>query len=317
LLVPLPLVAWAFWPALCDMAHSWSTNPQDSHGYLVPGFAAYLLWLRRGKLGTEPLRPCLWAGLPLLTSALVLRLAAGFYHYVWVDVITLLPCLAGVCLMVGGWRALGWALPAIAFLFFMVPLPFRVATALSGPLQRLATICATFLMQTMGLPALAEGNVILLNKAEIGIVEACSGLRMLVVFFALATALALVIRRPLLDRLILVASAVPIALLANLARITVTGVLHETVSGEAANAFFHDAAGWFMMPLALAMLWVELWVLSRLFIEAPRAPVRRMSRVPVSPRAPSGRKRRPVAKTRRPPAPAEQPPVPVNPAGEA
>src|SRR5207244_4033561 len=100
------------------------------------------------------------------------------------------------------------------------------------------TICSTFALQTLGLPALAEGNVILLNEVEIGIVEACSGLRMLVIFFALSTAVALLSRRPLTDRVAIVVSAIPIALLSNLLRIIVTGVLHETVGSEIANAVF-------------------------------------------------------------------------------
>ena len=121
----------------------------------------------------------------------------------------------------------------------------------------------------MRIAALAEGNVILLNDAEIGIVEACSGLRMLVVFFALATAVAMVARRPLLDRLLVLASAVPIALLANIARITATGILHEFADSATANAFFHDVAGWFMMPLALVLLGIELKVLAALLPVVP------------------------------------------------
>src|SRR5262249_49418232 len=146
--------------------------------------------------------------------------------------------------------------PAILFLFFMVPLPFTVATLLSAPLQGLATVCSTFVLQTLGLPALAEGNIIRINDAHIGIVEACSGLRMLVVFFALSTGMALLIKAPLGDKLFLVASSVPIALVANILRITITGMLHEMVSSEIANIFFHDVAGWLMMPLALVMLWL-------------------------------------------------------------
>jgi exosortase/archaeosortase family protein len=113
-------------------------------------------------------------------------------------------------------------------------------------------------LQTLGLPALAEGNTILLGDVRIGIVEACSGLSMLVVFIALATAAALLLRRPLWEKLLLVGSALPIALLANVARITVTALLHEMVGDEEADAFFHDWAGWFMMPLAVALILAEL-----------------------------------------------------------
>ena len=82
-------------------------------------------------------------------------------------------------------------------------------------------------------------------------------------------------RRPLWERLLLVGSAVPIALFANLARITATGVLHETAGRDFADNFFHDVGGWLMMPLALALLWIELKVLARLLIDStPAGPVR-------------------------------------------
>ena len=115
--------------------------------------------------------------------------------------------------------------------------------------------------------AFAEGNVIQLNEARIGVVDACSGLSMLITFVALSTAAALVVKRPLLDKIVLVASSIPVALLANIARITLTGVLHDTVGGHAATTFYHDLAGWLMIPFALILYWFEIWVLSHLLIE--------------------------------------------------
>ena len=94
----------------------------------------------------------------------------------------------------------------------MLPLPWRIETALGSPLQFLATTASTYLLQTLGFMAFSEGFVIQLNEARIGVVEACSGLSMLMTFIALSTAAALVVRRPLVDRLVLVASSVPVAL---------------------------------------------------------------------------------------------------------
>jgi exosortase/archaeosortase family protein len=91
---------------------------------------------------------------------------------------------------------------------------------------------------------------------------------MLITFIALSTAAALVVKRPLLDRIVLVLSAIPVALLANIVRIVLTGTLHETVGGHVADTFYHELAGWIMMPLALALYWLELAILSRLLIES-------------------------------------------------
>ena len=134
-------------------------------------------------------------------------------------------------------------------------------------MQSLATAASTYALQTLGLMAFAEGNVIQLNEARIGVVEACSGLSMLITFIALSTAMALVVKRPLLDRLVLVASAIPVALVANVARIVMTGALHEMVGGHTATTFYHDLAGWVMMPLALVLYWIEIELFSRILIE--------------------------------------------------
>jgi exosortase len=150
----------------------------------------------------------------------------------------------------------------------MLPLPFSLDQALSYPLQRLATICGTFLLQTFGYPAWAEGNVIMMDEIRLRVVDACSGLGMLMTFFALATALALIAKAPLPDRLGLVVSAIPIAVLANVLRITATGMAyyHLGPDSETAYAIMHDLAGWLMMPLALALLWLELNYLGWLLV---------------------------------------------------
>jgi exosortase len=232
----------------------------------VPVFALALLWLRRSRLASGTVQGNWWGG-PLLGAGIALRLIGGYYCYDWVDAISLIPCLGGLILILGGGQAWRWSWPAIAFLTFMIPLPYRFSVMLAAPLQNFATVSSTFCLQTLGLPALAEGNVILLNEIEIGIVEACSGLRMLVIFFALSTGFALVVRRPLWEKVLIVASAVPIALVVNVIRITATGVLYQTVGSDWAHAVFHDLAGWLMMPLALGILGLELKLLKDLFLD--------------------------------------------------
>jgi exosortase len=285
---------WFYWPTVAEMVHRWSTDPRYAHGYLVPVFAVVLLWLRRQRLAGFTLRPSL-GGLALIGVALALRLAGAYFYFGWLEAASLLPALAGLCVLVGGWRSLRWSWPAIAFLIFMVPLPFRLEGALAYPLQRVATKASTYALQTLGFPALAEGNVILLDDVEIGVVEACSGLSMLFTFFAMAIGVVLVIRTPWLDKILIVASAIPIALLMNVIRITVTGVLHETVGSRVANLVFHDLAGWLMMPMAVGLLWLELALLARLFVApAPKAIIALRPVDLVEAPAPSARRRREV-----------------------
>lgn len=260
------LLLWSYGPALGEMAYKWHREPQYSHGYLVPLFALALLWMRRQSVPQPFFQPSWW-GVGILVASVVVRLTAAFYFFEWVDAITILGGLAGVVVLFGGWPALRWAWPSVAFLFFMVPLPYRVEILLGGPLQQLATISSTYVLQTLGQPAVAEGNTINIHEIKLGIVEACSGLRMLIIFFALSTGVALVIHKRLWEKALIVASAIPIALVTNIVRITATGLLHVYVSSEVANAVFHDLAGWLMMPFALVLLWVELRVMATLLIE--------------------------------------------------
>jgi exosortase len=268
LAVAMLCLVWAYGETLAGLARQWSHDPQYSHGYLVPVFALVLLYFRRELMARAEWRPLWWGLFPLILG-LASWIVGTHYHLSWIEAISFLPCTAALVFLVGGKAAWRWAWPAVGFLAFMVPLPYRAAVALTDPLQRFATILSTFALQTLGFPAVAEGNVILLSEVELGIVEACSGLRMLVIFFALAAAVALLIRRPLWEKVVLVASAAPIALAANVARITATGMLHELVGSRLANAVFHDFAGWVMMPLALTLLWLELRILARLFLEQP------------------------------------------------
>jgi exosortase len=277
-LLPMTMVIgsilWAYWPTLSEITRRWAHDPQYSHGYLVPLFAIYLLW-RRKQLATAG--PPSWWGAALLLLATLLRGSSALFYNDWLDSVSLLPLLAGAILLVGGRPMLRWTWPAICFLIFMIPLPYRLERALTDPLQRVATLTATYTLQTLGFPTFAEGNVIHVNQAQIGVVEACSGLGMFLLFFALTTGVAILSPRNFLDKMLIVASAVPIAVFSNVTRITVTAFVYIVAGSHEADLVFHDLAGWLMMPLALAMLWIELWLLQRLLIKQPArnlAPIR-------------------------------------------
>ena len=265
----IAIIGWTFWPTIVELCQKWLHDPQYSHGLLVPGFALYLLWTRRGMLATCG-SPQVAAGLGCLILAVACRIVSGIFCFDWIDAVALLPCLLGITLLLGGKPALKCAWPAIAFLYFMIPMPYRVETALSAPLQKLATLGSVFMLQSLGQPAIAEGNTIMMNDIKLGVVEACSGLRMLVTFFTFSTGIAIIIRKPWLERMCIVMSAIPIALVTNILRITATGVMYQH-NREFAQMFFHDLAGWFMMPVCLIFLGVELWMLNRLILQESAA----------------------------------------------
>jgi exosortase len=205
-----------------------------------------------------------WWGLAFLGLSAAMRWASAYFYFGTIDALSLVPCLAGVVLLVAGWQTLRWAGPSILFLIFMVPAPGLVGDLLSHPLQRIGTITSTYILQTLGIPAVAQGNVIFLTEGELGVAEACSGLRMMMLFAAVCVGATFVMRSGFWMKVLVVLSAVPIAVAANVMRITVTGALYQVASHNVAEAVYHDLAGWLMMPLAVVLLWAEMSLMYRL-----------------------------------------------------
>jgi exosortase len=200
-----------------------------------------------------------------MSLSVIVRWLGLRYSFDSLDGYSLILWIAGVVLLLLGRAYFRWALPSIAFLLFMVPLPFRIEQLLSVPLQRVATQLSCFLLQCLGQPAFHEGTTILLGPHQLFVEQACSGLRMFVGAFALAFAFLVVTRRELWEQALLLVSVVPISLLANSLRIAATGLLYQYVADEqVVQKWSHDLAGLFMIPLAAAMFAGVLWYLTRL-----------------------------------------------------
>ncbi|MFM7107916.1 MAG: exosortase/archaeosortase family protein [Planctomycetaceae bacterium] len=274
-------LVYSYWPGLMNARASWD-NPQYSHGWLVPLCSLVLLfWWRRPFAAVED--SARLAGLGIIAATFVFRLLCAKYRIITLDMYSFVPALAGVFLMVGGWRTFRWAWAPIAALIFMYPLPDEATRYLLGPLQTLATMVSTFAIQTLGIDAFREGNRIVLGESRVlGVVDACSGLRMLTIFVWLALMIVLVGGGEWWENALIMASAIPIALAVNAIRITATGVMY-TFSPEMAEKLFHDWAGYFMMPLALLFLFGLQQMLSWLVVGEEVAPAA------VLPRTPAGR----------------------------
>jgi exosortase len=264
------LLVFSYWPGLLNARSSWD-NPQYSHGWLVPLCSlALVFWWRRPVQSVAT--SARLTGLAILLGSFLVRLWCANYRIVTIDMYTLVPALAGVFLLAGGWSMFRWAVAPIAMLIFMFPLPDEATRYLLGPMQTLATMVSTTAIQTLGLDAYREGNKIVLGDNQVlGVVDACSGLRMLTIFVWLALMIVLVSGGEWWEKVLIAASAIPIALLVNSIRITVTGVMY-TIDPATAEKIFHDWAGYFMMPLALGFLFLEQQILSRLVMSEDATP---------------------------------------------
>lgn len=273
-------VAFAFHNAVPDMVRVWFTQADYSHGVLVPFVAGYLLYLRRRQFPPlvewpEPL------GLIPLLAGLGLSVVAGTFNIAkeFGQGIGLILALTGVVLIVLGRPGLRWAGPGLAFLIFMVKLPDRIEILFTFKLRQIATQASNFLLQTLGYPSYistADSTVIIIGDVRVGVAWACSGLSMVLTFVAMGAAFALLLRnRPLGDRLFVFAAAIPIAILSNIVRITVTGLIYIAADNKdnlwkwIGDKIVHDLAGWLMMPLALGFLWLVLKAIDWLFVVPP------------------------------------------------
>jgi len=273
-------LAVAYAPNLAELYRQWSNEPNYSHGFLVAPIALAILWQRREDLDPAQLRPKV-LGWVALVAILIVRAYLFERNERWAEGATLIPALAALALAFGGWHLLRWAAPAIAFLVFMLPLPPGINMTLAGPLQQLATLGSTGLLQALGLPVLAQGNVIFIGDQRLEVAQACNGLSMLMSFVTLITAMVILMARdrPTWERVVLLLSMIPIALLANIIRIAATALLYHGFGAQAAmpwpidawyptvEKFVHDTAGWAMMPIALVLVLLELKVLSWLIVE--------------------------------------------------
>lgn len=277
LAVLLGLIAVLFYSYYNSLSGLWLNywnSDQYSHGYIVPVLAAVLLWLRWDPLLLTTLnhiaRSARAYGAALLMLGLAMRLGAARMGMETPDMISFIPSLAGILLMAGGWPLFKWGIPVVLYLSFMFPLPHRIQQAILVPLKNLATQCSYYLLQVTGFETYREGNIIFISGIPMGVVDACSGLRMLTVFLALCTAVAMIIDRPLWERIFIFASAVPIAVAVNVLRITSTGIAYHFAGGpsEWVHYVFHDNAGLMMMPLAMLFLYLEITALGMIFLDS-------------------------------------------------
>jgi exosortase len=207
-----------------------------------------------------------WSGWGLVIAGVGALVAGAYFFIDWLVAASMIPLLLGLAQLRWGAatpRSVWWAVP---FLVFMIPLPFSVETGLREPLRGLATAASTYVLQALGFPCLAEGYVIVIGEAHLGVTEACSGLSMLMVFAALTMAGVMLLKRPWWHRAILAVSWPVIAIVANVFRIVVTGGLYALGQEKLADITYHDLAGLAMMPIGLALLWLEMWYLDQLIL---------------------------------------------------
>jgi len=254
ILALLTVVVVGYWPTIADLFKELQRDDDYSAGLLVPFIAVFLVWRKRKELGECSIRP-FWPGLLLLLIAQAGRFFGLMFVYESAERYSIVLTVIALVLMVAGLQVFKKLLWVLLFLFMVVPFPGRIHNMISGPLQRMSTDGAVFLLEAFGVRVSQQGNVVTLNEnVSMAVVEACGGLRMLTAFIIVAAFMAFMVNRSRPQKTMVLASSIPIAVLCNIFRLCVTALLFLVASEESAEKFFHDFAGIVMMPCAVMLI---------------------------------------------------------------
>jgi exosortase D (VPLPA-CTERM-specific) len=232
---------------------------QYNYCYLIPFVVLYLIWDKRAEIASHPSKPS-WHGLiPLFLGTVFYWLGAVGEENLSL-LISFWLILVSLCWMQFGWEKLKTFGFALLFMLTMFPLPYYLNNKLMVQLRLISSILGVSMIKLFGLPVTREGNIIDLGFTQLQVVEACSGLNSLISLFVLSLLLAYFFKAYLWKRVLLVLSAVPLAIFTNSLRIAVTAVLHKYMGAEAAQGFFHGFSGVvvFLICLPLMILWMKI-----------------------------------------------------------
>ncbi|MBK9166147.1 MAG: exosortase [Bryobacterales bacterium] len=247
------LLILCYAPVLWRLVQQWETDEDMGHGFFVPVIAAYIAWKKREHVLRQPVRPA-WIGLVVVVYAAAQLTVATLGAELFLARTAFVLAVIGAVLFAGGWAvARSLAFPLL-LLFFMIPIPAILYNQITFPLQLLASRLAEGALMVMGIPVFREGNILeLADGQRLQVVEACSGIRSLLSLSFLALVYGYFFEAKRWVKIVLFAATVPIAIIANAGRVTLTGIL-SAIDPQLAQGFFHSASGWVIFMVALLAL---------------------------------------------------------------
>ncbi len=261
--VVLAPLAALYAPTFVDLGRVWRIDPNYSYGWLVVAASLFFAWqawrhdkpcwqsqVGGGEIGLG------WAALAI---GLALHFVASFLGLLLLDVVGFVAVLRGVLLVLGGKNAVRAYGFACLFLIFMAPLPVAWYQPLANLMQHLAIVISVSTLGALGVPVFADGYVIRLPGHSLELVEACSGLRQLTAFLALAVAVGHLSGRAWWFKTVLAALSGVVALAANCLRVVLTVLVLLWLGPRWAEGTFHTIEGLVVVGLGLLMLIAAAW----------------------------------------------------------
>ena len=270
------LVWCIFREEINGIVRQWFTNPSWSHGLLIPLFSLYFLNQSKDEiLAIRQPQPSWRVGLPLIIFFLMLYpVNMVMLKFMYGNPLMMIALLGSAVLFLGGWRMLKYTWLPVAYLFFAVPLPGRLYFQLTNPMRQIASQVAAIILSLFPqLEAHATGSIInvvykgVTLEPGLDVADACSGMRLVMAFVALGVAMAYLHWRPIWQRLILLGSTLPIAIVCNIVRVTITGFIYILGNPKYAQGIYHDMLGMLMLPLAFILYGGLAALMENLFVD--------------------------------------------------
>ena len=237
------------------LVYDWYTIPDYSHGFLVPFFAAFLVWDKRKVLKATPIKQT-WSGIILIIFSIMVLILGVYGVELFTARMSFIFLLTGLIATFFGWTMVRELRFPLLVLVLAIPFPAILFNRITFPLQLLASRIASDILPLLGVPTLHEGNVIELPVMKLEVAEACSGIRSLMSLFTLAVFYGYFLEKTTKRRVILALASIPIAVTANVARIVGTGLCVQYWDPDKALGFFHEFSGWVMFIVSLACLYL-------------------------------------------------------------
>lgn len=247
------------YPALWD---NWMHESNNSHGMLVPLISAFFVWTNREQLSKATLRSSKW-GAVILALSLFLYFPALAGQMAVVQRFMMILSLIGLVLFNFGTTVFKILAFPLLYLIFMIPVPVSIYSLAAFPLQLFATNISYRIIQALSIPVLQEGNMLYFAQTQLEVAEACSGLRSMTAFIMISVLFAYLMNKGWGRRFILILSAIPLAIAANIIRVTGTGILAHFYGEKVARGFLHDFSGLAVFVFGLLLLYFEFMLLNR------------------------------------------------------
>jgi exosortase B len=265
--LPLALgLAVLYLPTFYGLNRTLWNEDEHAHGPLILMVVLWLFWKLRQDYLSAPDRPATVLGGLSLGFGLLLYVIGRSQSIVLFEVGSLIPVLAGVVLLTKGVETLRRLWFPLLFIVFMVPLPFIVTDALTGPLKRQVSMIAEYLLYTAGYPIARDGVILIVGQYQLHVADACSGLNSMFSLSAVGLLyLYLMQYRSRWRNALLIASILPIAFAANIVRVVILILITYHLGDAAGQGFAHGFAGMVLFVIALLLLFAFDSLLGILF----------------------------------------------------